>query len=380
MATRIVNPTNGTNDWPTAANTYLAAVQDALGGIDDEERQDLVEDLRTHIAAMLQDKGEGVDLVDRLGPPEVFAAELLEAAGLDTPRRPDRVVAWKGRTHAYLADPRAERIIDWLRQLHPAWWVARGYGVALFLSSFTGGSSLGRQLPIPWILGNPVTGLVTTGGLIYLSVEIGAGRLDISGGWRLLATKIASFVAAVTLLFFGATAANSAPTDLVQVGPGQYVVDDGYAAEMVVSQKQPDALTLPGHDPVTNIYAFDTDGTPLKEVLLYDGVGNPLVLQDVPDGRGYPFDIYGLETDYERDADGNLVSNLFPLTQYRSSDGIEGPLDDPSLPGDLRPLRPSVDERRRPVPQVVIPALPPQPSTAATPAPTRTPGPTSPDE
>ncbi len=275
MATRISEPADGTLNWPPQARAYVTAVEDELGAVEEDERNDLLEDLRDHVAALLQEQGNDVDLEDRLGSPATYAAELLDSAGLQTPRGARRPWQWERRVQSYLSNPRTSRIVDWLRQLLPAWWVARGYGVALLLASFTGGTTPSRHLPIPWILGNPLTGLLITLGVIYLSVEVGTGRIDTSSGWRRLGRWAASVVSVLTLL----TVATQPYGGLVEIEPGVgYDVDDPGGGEVFFAEEpilQHPVLTLPGRDPVTNIYAFERDGTPLNEVLLYDGVGSP---------------------------------------------------------------------------------------------------------
>lgn len=379
MATRMIDTATGTDDWPSAARDYVAAVEEALGPVDEEERGDLVEDLRAHIAALLAEERDDVDLGERLGTPEAYAAELLDSAGLarsSSERRWARSWGQVGeQLRAYWSSP----VTAWLAQLAPAWWVARGYGAAVFLASVGGGRPLSAQVPVPLVLGNPFTGLLVTAGLIYLSVEVGAGRLEASDGWRRRARWGVSLVASLTLLAlaFAVAAASLTAVSL------SHVVDPFAEEEFQTHlhgleedlRQGERVLTLPGMEPVTNIYPFDRDGQPLEDVLLYDGAGNPLVLQAVPDGRGYPFDVYGLETDYQRDVDGNVVPNLYPLEQYRTTAprGPEG-FEDPAAV-DPAPLPPAEDGHRRPVPEVAVPPLGEDSGTQAPSGPTPAPAP-----
>lgn len=68
----------------TVVAAYVGAVRDELAGLTPEDRADLMEDVSEHVAAVAAEYDDltmGV-LVDRLGAPASFAAELREAAGL----------------------------------------------------------------------------------------------------------------------------------------------------------------------------------------------------------------------------------------------------------------------------------------------------------
>ncbi|MGI9015813.1 MAG: HAAS signaling domain-containing protein [Euzebya sp.] len=366
MVTKTTAPAAPTIDpWPPAATSYILAVEQALGGVDAEERQDLLDDLRTHIDALLEEEGDTVDLADRLGAPDDYAAELVDSAGLSTqPTRRGLLGSLHQRRQSLAASPRMVAAGQWLRQLRPAWWVARGYGLAVVASILDGGWVGKDEFPVPQVLGNSLTGLVVTAGLIYASVEVGAGRMDTSARGRGLAVRILSVVAVFGLLVQAVSGSNDFYPE--PLDGGVYGELDLALSQLEGGQR---ALTLPGLDPVTNIYAFDTDGNPLQDVLLYDGVGNPLVLQDVTDGFGYPFDRFGLETDYRRDADGNLIPNLYPLTQYRTSQTGELAFDGAPPPPEGEQV-PSVSRegRTRPVPEVFIPPLEDSESEPTTPS------------
>ncbi|MFC0526297.1 HAAS signaling domain-containing protein [Phytohabitans kaempferiae] len=120
---------------------YVAQVRAALSGLPPRVRDELLEDLPEHLAEVAAE-GEG-SLVERLGPPVAYAAELRAAIGgtdrstVDTRLR-DAVVRARARLRA--VDDRTGPIIgyekasDFLRLMLPAWWVARGYLVAMAIA------------------------------------------------------------------------------------------------------------------------------------------------------------------------------------------------------------------------------------------------------
>ena len=83
---------NGTSTEEITA--YVAAVRAALAGLPEATRDELLEDLPEHLAEVAAD--DVGSLVDRLGPPSVYAAELLAGAGYvggfpDPPPKRDQV-------------------------------------------------------------------------------------------------------------------------------------------------------------------------------------------------------------------------------------------------------------------------------------------------
>lgn len=352
-----------TDRWPASAHRYVERVAKALTGVDPDERDDLLEDLRAHVDALIEveevahGSAERIRLQQQLGTPEAYAAELLESAGLGrrTSRSPR---GWlRDRAEQVLAplrSPRATAVRHWLDQLRPVVWVARGYGLALLLAVLTGSGQPQRLVPIPWLLGHPLVGTLVTIGLIYVSVEIGAGRM-LAAHRRALLARGMGLLAVVGLL-----SAWGAVTDYTDYRAAIHE-DVPRSAVVSVEPPVPLALQLPGGEPVTNIYAFDSDGNPLEGVLLYDGAGNPIALQATPDGRGYPFDAFGLATDYARDANGQIVPNLYPLTQYRrdAPSVVDGLLDDDGAPPPDRDTPALAQDWMRPAPAVRIPPLHP---------------------
>lgn len=74
---------------PTAVRVYLARVRSALADLPESEVEEILEDVRPHLAEMEAELGENpkVDaLIERLGSPESYAAELRASGGY--PPRP----------------------------------------------------------------------------------------------------------------------------------------------------------------------------------------------------------------------------------------------------------------------------------------------------
>jgi len=65
---------------PLEAERFLAAVRRHLHGLPDDERDELLDDLATHLAEVTADDDRPLEQV--LGSPEAFAAELLASAGV----------------------------------------------------------------------------------------------------------------------------------------------------------------------------------------------------------------------------------------------------------------------------------------------------------
>jgi hypothetical protein len=213
---------------------------------------------------------------------------------------------------------------SFLPQLQPAWWVLRGYLVALMLGAAS--SSYPHALsPLPRMWDSRLLGLLVTLGSIVASVAWSRVTPARRGGLRALtvAGNIAVVVAALTF---------------VDNGPG-------YQQVRYVDKQQE-----PGFPPVVrgpygnilNIYPYAADGTPLSGVLLYDQAGNPI--------PGVVMDEYSVLHGY-RDSTGQLVPNMFPYPE---------PIRDPNT-GQV------IGERQRPV-IVAPPLLPSSPAASVAPS------------
>ncbi|MET7400848.1 hypothetical protein ABZS66_45950 [Dactylosporangium sp. NPDC005572] len=235
---------------------YLERVSAALADLPAEVRDDLLEDLPAHFAEVLAEQGGS--LVDRLGPPAAYAAELRAAAGLEPVTGAaarggplDRLAPLVTRVGRWLsvADRRVGQLIgyprawDFLVLLRPAWWIARAVCVVV---------------------------------LIFAADIIPTDRLDDPIGWLVLA------VAIVISVRMGAIGRPRIPRWLGWVGTAMAVV----GALVVLADWSGVSRGYSGPDYydrwsyVTDVFPVDSSGRPLRDVSLYDQDGNPIQLGD----------------------------------------------------------------------------------------------------
>jgi uncharacterized membrane protein len=275
--------------------TYAASVRSALASLPDAERASLLEDLENHLAEVAGESD--LSLEQRLGKPEDYAADLRSAYGSGTStlkvkrrwqihERSWGLVKMAFGTQVY----RELRAL--LPELLPGWWVLRAYLIVLVLAFMSRGDSNLRPIPNPFSSGGLLQILATLVA-IFISVRLGRRGMPVNRGWRgaVLAVNVGIVVLALPVLVSmgtGATSYSYAGTS----DPYFSAVSAGY---------------YPG---LTNIYPFSNDGKALKDVLLYDQNGRPLiaasgdVVTDVPTG-----------------ADGLPIPNAYPLNQ-RDANGL----------------------------------------------------------
>ncbi|MBE8522346.1 hypothetical protein ILP97_33485 [Amycolatopsis sp. H6(2020)] len=319
------------SDKPTAVRVYLARVRTALADLPASEIEEILEDVRPHLAELEAELGEGARveaLIERLGSPESYAAELRASGGYPPPGEGStqvlataapslvkpRIALWglvlcsvalalfafsaaltvspdpliglfllapvffvslalllRGGVEPVLALPE----VAWLRTVLAKGREQEDSGKLLrYLSSLK---------PAWWVL--CALALIAFG-LLFMQRHRGAVILlplllvvGIAAVWagprvrtdrRLLwvAVPISAFVIGATLGGFGAA------FDLVAggrsySGPSSYYPSaDNYGN---------DQLTYGGRE-VGNVYAFDAEGKPLTEVYLYDEEGRPITV------------------------------------------------------------------------------------------------------
>ncbi|TDC48513.1 hypothetical protein E1212_21110 [Jiangella ureilytica] len=317
-----------------AVATYVAAVRDELGDLPPDELAEIAEDVRDHLEHVAAEYGDDVTvgvLIDRLGAPAAYAAELRAAAGLPKPtpapepvrtgfvRRlvrflvaafgwgavglgalafvdtlfglsgspevfaaPALVAAVVAVTAALLLVTGRENPVAELRQIPTAPILAQ---VEEWVRSMPWGRPAIEVVtslrPAWWIARAAAFGLVTTlvlgsaplGVAVFLAAVVASvwlGRRTAAGeirGTRLLAVQVGNAALAIAGLVVATTAAGFVAGDRVQYVDGGYSYDDPGPGFHDVNGVQ-----------VTNIFPYGSDGTLLENVRLYDQNGNPVDL------------------------------------------------------------------------------------------------------
>ena len=273
---------------------YLEAVRRHLADLPAEERDGLVEDLEDHLANVAAE--HGLPLERRLGEPAAFAAELRASAGLDgaTPAGGRRWGSARALAGSLAASPTWQRVRAFLPELHPGWWVLRGYLAVAVLAVMGDGREALRSFPLPGLGGNAFLGLLALAVAVPASVSLGRSATE-AGRRRWLDRTATVLVGLGCLIGLGSvqTASSGAWYPVEQHylgGAGSNYLHDAQGR------------------PITNIYAYDKDGKLLDGVLLYDQVGRPLddVSPVTEDGRP-------VETHYRLDANGAPIRHAYPL-------------------------------------------------------------------
>ena len=241
---------------------YVDRVRAALVDLPPGVRDELTEDLPEHLAEVAAE-GEGA-LVDRLGTPEAYAAELRAAAGAGEGRRPARFhrlaeAREQAATQLRLLDRQLgpvlghETVSDFLRPLRPAWWLVRGWLAALIVAWMVDG----RSGLVPRLDGNSSMGLLLLIGAIVASMWWGRRSAGITG-WRRQLHQIAT---AALLLFSIAVLAE---------------VDERADTDVYGSYEQ----TSVDHryERIEDVFVYDQQGRLIRDARLFDQNGVPITL------------------------------------------------------------------------------------------------------
>jgi len=265
---------------------YAAAVRAALAPLPDAERENLLEDLESHLEEVATESA--LPLRERLGAPEEYAEELKSAygaAGVQANPKQSRLI--RDRSMALIRVVLGTRAYREMRallpELRPGWWVLRAYLAVLILAFiFRDGGNL-RPIPNPFS-SHGLLQIVATVIAIVISVRLGRRGMPAGRVWRggAVAVNFAIAVLALPVLVSMGTGYSWSPST------DQYLssVSAGYYPNF------------------TNIYPYSKDGKPLHDVLLYDQDGRPLVPAQS-----------GLITDVPIGADGLPIPNSYPLNQ-----------------------------------------------------------------
>jgi hypothetical protein len=242
---------------------YVDAVRAALADLTDELRTDLLDDLPEHLREVLSE-GDG-SLVDRLGSPQAYVAELRAAAGIvggfpDPPAK-GRFAELEATARANLAvvDARLGPLLgyasasEFLQLLRPAWWVLRGYLAAMVLARIVDDSGQPMGL-LPRVGGSEALALLMLGAAVLGSVWLGrrpAPRAPLPRHALTAATVVLVLVALGGFADADSTVRGSSYSDV------QY--DNPYSG-------------------ISDVFVYDAEGRMLTGVRLFDQNGEPVRL------------------------------------------------------------------------------------------------------
>lgn len=256
---------------------YVDQVRVALADLPVATQDELLEELPEHLAEVAAETDGS--LVERLGSPETYANELRLAAGVGPAaarRNLDQrvgatVVVAQRRLRA--ADVRLGPIIgyakfsDFLGLLRPAWWVLRGYLVAMFVTVATNGWTVGL---LPRLGGSVIAAMLLLAVCVVASIWFGRRSRGFSR-WPRWTIRVATGL----LVFFGFVAFADAD------GRSR---EGGYFVPSSADNTYQD---------IQDVYVYDSQGRLVKGARLFDQDGRPIRLgyhwcEDIQQEIGVP--------------------------------------------------------------------------------------------
>jgi hypothetical protein len=278
--------------YAQAVRLHLADLgHEAVDDLTDGLEADLTEAVLDEAAAPAEAAGtQAFDLTVRFGPADQYATELRTAAGLPPAvsaaragRGPGRAVReawtvlsarWRANWQPLTSAPGWVAVAEFVRSLAPAWWILRGW--------------VGAQV-VMWPYGMSEITLWPTSTLdrilvvaaIVVSVQWGRGRWVPRWSWFPRAVAVASVVAALLAIPMVARVEAEARPALADYYTGfDSGFDEGYNNALVSergagSGPGPDGVWVDGVR-VSNLFAYDAAGDPIRDVQLYDDRGRPV--------------------------------------------------------------------------------------------------------
>lgn len=257
---------------PVEIAQYAAQVGAALSDLPEQARNDLLEDLPAHlaeVAAEIAAEGGGATLTERLGPPSAYAAELR--ATLGHTGGPSRAFAWTGRAASRARarwaglDRRLgpvigyERLGEFLALLRPAWWVVRGWLVAMLVAQlWRDGDGLGL---LPRFEGSTLLGLLVL--IAFVVGSIWLGRRTAAAPPARRRTRVALGAATAVVVVFGL---------------GLWAAADDRLMGSFWQEASPTSWTTDPYQQVNDVFVLGPDGQIIQGARLVDQDGSPVVL------------------------------------------------------------------------------------------------------
>lgn len=271
----------------TNRSDYLDRVASGLADLTEEDRTEVIQDLRAHLAELDDDAIETT-----LGSPEQFVAEFRSSAGLDD--QPEKTRRWSlARTRLEARSRKLAELVRW-QTWRPLWIWTRGWLVVATYAVLTGGTVF-HHFPIPSIDYSTTIGFALVALATWLSVWLDRRQTGLRQAGSFILSSFALILIAASLV---------AAREVARTYP---IEEDVYY----------DQLVGPEGNQITNIYAYDVDGNPV-EVLLFDQEGQPIlslpswVYEEAANFPG-PYDYGGGMVEFPRDDFGRPITNLYPL-------------------------------------------------------------------
>ncbi len=243
-----------TIDLDLQVREFAEAVRLELADLGADEVDELTDGLEADLSEQAGDS-EGFTL----GDPADYASELRSAAGL-----PERVSSrpsisesissqstriWRGFVGSVRSSKLGASVLDFLASIRPVWWVARALLGAFLISQLAGRG---------WNVG--AFNFFTVATLLVISVQWGRG-LWMPRLWFRVVRTLANVLAVLVLPF-------------ALIAGMSYVTTYNYF-QTYQTDSAPAGLSRDGRQ-VTNIFAYDSDGNPVKGVQLFDQDGKAL--------------------------------------------------------------------------------------------------------
>jgi hypothetical protein len=339
---------------------YLAAVRRHLADLPDDERDELLEDLESHLREVAAES-DG-PLTERLGAPDDYAADLRASAGLppvDAATAAGTNVARVRRHWTRLAaHPTTRRVRAFLPELRPGWWVLRGMLLVWVLAMTNDVDA--SDIPFPPLFGSRFVGFVAMIVAVPLSVRLGRRQ---QGDRRL--TRTVHIGEAVLLVLTVPLLASLADRETVWIDRSPSEPFEVYGG----------VLMGPDGRPITNFYATDENGQAIEHFRLYDQNGMPVTNVAEIDDFSNPDGMVRSQIPVDRD--GRPVPNGFPrdtwLERYDGSTATLTPPLDATTVAPPTTAAPTTSATPAAPTTTVAPDAPAAPHTTATPDPNAAP-------